>query len=162
MQDKAIIVDLGATKILTGIASLEGHILATVKYPTKSTRSSAEIIDDIGRSIKQLIIEVGCQTQQIKGIAVCCPGPLKYPEGIILESPNLGWSQLNIKAILEERYQVPVLVDKDTNFAAWGEYWFGQNRRYQHLLYLTVSTGIGAGLVLGGHIYRGGMEELVK
>jgi glucokinase len=154
---KIVAVDLGATKILTGIATKAGDILETVKIMTRSERSAGDIIADISSSVEYIINKSGTDYSQIDAVGICVPGPISYPELVIHDSPNLKWNRVEIKRELEARIKKPLIVEKDANMAAWGEFFFGQNQRYRHLLYITVSTGVGCGLILDGQIYRGSM-----
>ena len=149
-------VDLGATKILTGLATTDGRILASVKMPTDCNGLDAKgVLDSICAGIDRIIMENTVNKDNIKAIVVASPGPLQYPQGIIRGSPNLGWQRVCLKKELSNRMQREVLVDKDTNIAALGEYYYGQDSKYQELLYVTISTGIGGGIIANGQVYHG-------
>lgn len=147
-------VDLGGTKILAGLLTPEGRVLKTIKQPTPGTAGADEIMDRICASITELRALVS-ECDQLAGIAVGAPGPLYYPEGIISTTPNLGWKNVNLKKGLTQRLHREVIVENDGNMAALAEAHYGQKGRYRHLLYLTISTGIGGGIIIDGKIYRG-------
>lgn len=149
------VVDLGATKILSGIATTRGQILVREKLPTLKENGPEDIIERICRSIRELARLCGDYETQIAGVAVASPGPLSYPEGVVVDSPNLAWTRVPLKDELSKRLAKPVIVDKDTNLAALGEYHFGRQARPRSLLYITLSTGIGGGIILDGQIWRG-------
>lgn len=156
MREVVIGVDLGATKILTGAITTGGQILAKAKFPTCSgERDAGEILDLISNSIIKTIEDNCFAEDEIRGIAVAAPGPLSYPDVEVVDSPNLGWSKLFLKDELCRRLGRQVIVEKDTNMAVLGEYFFGQRYNCRCLLYITVSTGIGGGIMIDGKLYRG-------
>ncbi len=93
--------------------------------------------------------------QKLGAVVVGAPGPLDSETGLIYEAPNLKWKQVPLREVLQEALQVPVWVDNDANLAALGEYTYGYPLEFEVLLYLTVSTGIGGGIITNGEIYRG-------
>jgi len=147
-------VDLGASKILSGIGTSDGQILQKTKQLTPHGNASS-VIDLIADNILEWIKIAEAQHDSVKGIAVAVPGPVTYPGAVIEDSPNLGWQRVEFKEELSRRLGRPVVVDKDTNLAALGEYHFGQDRKYAHLLYLTVSTGVGGGIIINDRLYHG-------
>lgn len=155
MRRKVIIgVDLGATKILSGMGTPQGQILQKTKTWTPTGGPEA-VLDVIAESIAALIKTAETRKYSIKGIAAAVPGPLTYPQAVMKDSPNLGWQRVEFKKEMSDRLGRSVIVDKDTNLAAWGEYYYGQGMKYENLLYLTVSTGIGGGIIADGRLYHG-------
>lgn len=155
MADLIIAVDLGATKIRTGIASADGKIINKKQIPTNRAEGAGYILDRIAICVKEIIKENSSAGDEILGIAVATPGPLSYRDSIVWDSPNLRWSRVALKKELERRLGKTVIVDKDTNMAALGEFHFGRHGRCKHLLYVTVSTGIGGAVIIDGRLYRG-------
>lgn len=155
MQDLIAVVDLGATKILSGIATTRGQILVREKLPTRKENGPEDIMERICRSVRELAQLCGDYETQIARVVVASPGPLTYPEGVVVDSPNLDWTRVFLKDELSKRLAKSVIVDKDSNLAALGEYHFGRQARPRSLLYITVSTGIGGGIILDGQIWRG-------
>lgn len=154
MSRVVIGVDLGGTKILAGVVTADGQILRTLKQPTLSERGAEDILDRISAGMEELMAGLS-QADTLAGIAVGAPGPLFYPQGIISTTPNLGWDSLDLKKGLSRRLGRPVLVDNDANLAALAEARFGKYSHCNHLLYLTISTGIGGGIIINRQIYRG-------
>ena len=155
MPEFGIGIDLGGTKILTGLMTLDGEILSRRLIPTEAgTQAPAVIIDKMADSVMELMAEAG-GARKIMGFSCAAPGPITYPHGVIMDSPNLGWQQVRLKHELEKRLGQKVIVGKDTDLAALGEYYFGQGCQYDHLIYITVSTGIGGGIIADGKIYHG-------
>ena len=92
----------------------------------------------------------------VRGIGVASPGPLDPYRGVILATPNIPqWRDFPLRAYLEERFGVPVVVDNDANAAAVAEWRYGAGRGHHHLLYLTISTGIGGGVIVADRLLRG-------
>lgn len=155
MSEYIVGVDLGATKILTGIATSDGKILYKEKLPTWSERGAGDILDRLCCSIKHVVSQAGITSKQVIGIAVATPGPLSYPDAVVRNSPNLNWDYIPFKAELSKSLDTDVIVEKDTNMAVLGEYYFGRKCRYKQMLYITVSTGIGGGIITEGQVYHG-------
>ncbi|QGU00372.1 ROK family sugar kinase or transcriptional regulator [Candidatus Syntrophocurvum alkaliphilum] len=148
-------VDLGATKILSGIVAKDGAIVKRVKQPTIKERSPKDIVNRIVMAINDLLKDKSLEAHKIEKIVVAAPGPLSYPDGVIYDTPNLKWGYFPLKEELEKRLQKEVQVEHDATTAALGEYFFGQKKQYKHLLYMTVSSGIGGGIIIDGKPYRG-------
>src|SRR5437763_7503791 len=93
---------------------------------------------------------------RLAAVGVGCGGPLDRRRGLILSPPNLpGWDEFPVVALLEERLGVPVLLDNDANAAALGEHRYGAGRGLRHLVYITISTGIGGGVIVRGELVHG-------
>ena len=155
MRKLVIGVDLGGTKILAGIANTNGTILGKKRVLTPAGADPDQVLDVIIECIRELQRTCQVREEEIKGIAVATPGPLSFPDGVVRDSPNLGWERVNFKEELIRRIGKPVIVEKDTNMAALGEYYFGRQRGCGDLLYITVSTGVGGGIICDGKVYRG-------
>jgi glucokinase len=142
------------------LATREGEILHKVRRPTDAHRGSAF---GVARLIEMLHETIACTnakgvsgTDQIAGIGVACGSPMDAEQGIILGPPNLqSWNPVPIKEILETEFGLYTRLENDANAGALAEWLFGAGRGYQHVIYLTMGTGIGGGLVLDGRLYRG-------
>jgi glucokinase len=100
--------------------------------------------------------EAGCEPGDVEAVGVSIPGPLDPDRGVVLNPPNLlGWHDVPVRDLLEDAFQTPVFVENDANAAALAEWHFGAARGFQHVAYLTMSTGVGGGLILGGRVHRG-------
>lgn len=149
-------VDLGGTKIYTALAAEDGQVLAEVKIPTEAGKGLSHVVERIVESVEQ--VQRAAPPKTVRALALGAPGPLDTVKGIIHLAPNLQWQNVPIKQILEERLSLPVLLDNDANLAALGEHVFGAGRGEENMVYITVSTGVGGGLVLGGRLYRGSTD----
>lgn len=154
IDDYVIGVDLGGTKIYTALASNKGDILAEIKIFTQASYGPEHVIRRIVRTVEQVQIKAGLRGK-VNALGIGAPGPLDPVRGIVYQAPNLGWRDLPLKKILEDKTQIPAAIDNDANLAALGEHVFGAGRGVEDMVYVTVSTGIGGGLILGGKLYYG-------
>lgn len=155
MQGYVVGVDLGGTKILTALADLEGKLLNKERLPTKADEGEEAVITRIIDSINRVLNKAGIEEEELEAIGLGCPGPLDVTKGIVYQAPNLGWQNVNIKELLENEIEAPVLIENDANAAALGEKWFGAGQGKDNLIYITVSTGIGGGIIIDRELYRG-------
>lgn len=154
MRELVLGIDLGATKILTGIVGRDGTLLGQSRLPTP-VNDSCKVLNRMVESAHELVQVCGVREEEITGIAIAAPGPLAFPAGVVRDSPNLGWEQVQLKQEMSQRFGRPVTIEKDTNMAVLGEYYYGRYCNCEELLYITVSTGIGAGIITSGKLYRG-------
>lgn len=146
-------IDLGGTKIAGVLCTPSGKVLMDVQIPTEAKKGKKHVIENIRKAIHMLKTS---QKVKIKAIGIGAPGPIIYEKGIVVEAPNLpGWKKVHLKEILEKDYKVPVFVDNDANCAALAESWFGAGKFAQHFIYITISTGIGGGIIINKKLYRG-------
>ncbi|MBI5529568.1 MAG: ROK family protein [Deltaproteobacteria bacterium] len=149
-------VDLGGTKIYTAVADLRGRIISEVIVPTGAERGPAAVIDEIVRSVDDALCAAGIGRRALKAVGAGAPGPVVFARGLIADPPNLPrWCNVPLGAILEERLGTTVLVDNDANLAGLAEVRFGAAKGFRDVVYVTVSTGIGGGIIFGGEVFRG-------
>lgn len=147
-------VDLGGTQLRAVRIDPDGNILAFTRTDTAADDGPDAVI----AQIQSLIADVIGSTNrsQITGIGVGTPGPLDPFEGIVLEAPNLsGWINVPLKARLHESTGLPVAVGNDANVAALGEWRFGSGRGCKDFVYVTISTGIGGGVITDNKLLLG-------
>ena len=147
-------VDLGGTKILAGLFDDQGRLLGERLVPTCPEQGLRAVLDRMTGVIAELR-QQHAPGHELLGVVVGAPGPLNSETGLVYQAPNLNWKDIPLREMLQENLQVPVWVDNDANLAALGEYTYGCPLKYEVLLYLTVSTGIGGGIIMDGEIYRG-------
>jgi len=149
-------VDLGGTKILSAIVTKNGNIVKKVQVPTQASRGRARVVKNIVRSIRTLLMDARVPLSDIEAIGVGAPGPVLFKEGVVLNPPNLpGWKRVPLKKILAREFRKKVVLDNDANAAALGEGAFGFAKGLKNFIFITVSTGIGGGLVIDGKLLRG-------
>jgi glucokinase len=148
---KYIAVDVGGTHIRVAVYGSLGIIPDRVtRIPTQQPEESA--LDRLQNQISDFWPE----DEQVAGIGIAVPGPVDQKEGIIFSAPNIpGWVNLPLRSILEERFAVPVSLGNDANLAALGEWKYGAGQGHHHLLYMTISTGIGGGVICDDRLILG-------
>ena len=150
---KYIGIDLGGTKIAGVLADTGGTVLYQETIPTRTEEGQDKVIARIYGLIRVLLAAAGAG--EVKGIGLCTPGPSDLKAGVVIEAPNLKWKDLPIVALLEKEFNLPVVLENDANAAAYGEYVYGAARGRKDLIYLTVSTGIGGGIIINGKLVYG-------
>ena len=153
-------IDIGGTKLATVVADSTGHILGKVRKPTLAERGPEYALQSLCDMVRETVELAGLDQKAISAIGVSCGGPLDTKTGVVYSPPNLpGWDALPLKAQLESEFQIPTTVENDANASALAEYRFGGGRGYDALLYMTMSTGIGGGIVINGQIYHGANDS---
>lgn len=142
-------VDVGGTKILAGVLDADGELLDELRVDSPATDTEA-IEDAIVSAVEQL-----ADRHPIEAVGVGAAGYVDKSRSVVLFAPNLAWRGLDLRAELEGRLRLPVVIENDANAAAWGEFTFGAGRDVDDLLLVTVGTGVGGGIVLDGHLHRG-------
>jgi glucokinase len=148
-------VDLGGTKIATAAADFDGSLLSKVIKPTCPERGEDAVIETIVDSVKEAASSAGASKGDIKSIGIGSPGPIDPKAGTVIFAPNLMWHNVPIVHMLEGILDLPVCLENDANVAGLGEYRFGAGKGSKNMIYITVSTGVGGGLILDGEIYAG-------
>lgn len=152
-QDAIAAIDIGGTKIALGLARIDGQTLPFRRFPTRVERAPRAIIEEAANELEQMAAEAGVR---IVAVGIGCGGPLDRRRGLILSPPNLpGWDEFPIVRQIEERFRVPVLLDNDANASALGEHEQGAGRGLRNLVYITISTGIGGGLIINNQLVHG-------
>lgn len=152
-RDVVAAIDIGGTKIALGLADLGGRALPFHRLPTRVEIGPHRIIEEAAGELEKMAEGRGAR---ITAVGVGCGGPLDRRRGMILSPTNLpGWDELPIVKLLEERFGVPVLLDNDANAAALAEQEYGAGRGVRNLVYITISTGIGGGIIVNGELVHG-------
>lgn len=154
----AIGVDVGGTKILAGVVDDEGHLTSTTRRPTPSTDPEA-VADTIAELVDELCSGRGDGENrpdgEVETVGIGAAGFVDRERSTLLFAPNLAWRNEPLRDKVAKRVDLPVVVENDANATAWGEFRFGAGRTRRELVCLTIGTGIGGGIVLGGALYRG-------
>ena len=152
MAECYIAVDLGGTNIRAARGTAEGHILARASHRTPAIDGEAAVIQRIIQAIREVWPEDG----NARAIGISAPGPLDPWKGIVIYAPNLpGWSDVPLRDYIMQAFHVPTRLGNDANLAALAEYRFGAGKGYDDMIYLTLSTGIGGGVICGGRLLLG-------
>lgn len=147
-------VDLGGSKMFGTVANLSGTVQYEVRIPRDDDSPGAHL-ERLCELIENLLDAPRPPGQRIRGIGIGAPGITLGPEGIVTWAPSLGWRDLPLKQILTDRFAELVFVENDVNLAALGEWGFGAGRGVRNLVCIAVGTGIGAGIIIDGALYRG-------
>ena len=140
-------VDLGGTNIVAGALTDDGgDVIALRSEPTRADQGADAVIDRIVRIIDTVIAET------------IAPGPLDRERGIVVTTPNLGWTNFPLRDVIAERTGIPTRIDNDANCATVGEWWLGAARGARNVVGMTIGTGIGGGLILDGKLYHGSSD----
>jgi len=151
-------IDLGGTKMYGAISDLGGNIIDEVNLGRHGT-SGEESFNRLVALIDTLLASPILEGRRVRGIGVGAPGITLHREGIVKWAFTLNWKDFPLKARLAERYNLPIIVDNDVNLAALGELWFGAGQNTQNMVLVAIGTGIGAGIIIDGALYRGANES---
>ena len=147
-------VDIGGTTVKIGLFSIEGELLDKWEITTRKDDGGAYILQDITDSINAKLTEKGISKEDVKGVGMGVPGPVKE-DGTVVKCVNLGWGVFNAADELSELVGLPVKVGNDANMAALGEYWQGGGKSYQNIVMITLGTGVGGGIIINGKMLSG-------
>ena len=156
MGPRAVVgIDIGGTKTLSAVVEPAGRVLARHRIETPQTGPEG-VVAALTRSVAAVAASAGLRNEDLLGIGVGAPGPLDPATGVVFEPPNLvGWRDVPLARLLQDAVGFEVFVENDANAAALGEAWVGAGAGVRDLIYITVSTGIGGGLILNGDLYHG-------
>lgn len=150
-------VDVGGTKCAVTLGRAENddiNIVVRREFKTKCTPS--DVLEEFLREIKAIISENSLEFSDIASIGISCGGPLDAQRGIVQSPPNLkGWDDVHITEFFTSRTGIESFLDNDANACAVAEWKFGAGKGKKNVIFLTFGTGLGAGLILDGHLYGG-------
>ena len=150
-------IDLGGTNIVVGTVAEDGSELhGLVSEPTLPEQGSDAVVARIVKLARASLAEAHGKT--VAGIGIGSPGPLDTARGLVLMTPNLGWTNFPLRDRITAELGLPGTLDNDANCAVFGEWWRGAARGAKHVVGLTIGTGIGGGIVLDGQIYHGASD----
>lgn len=157
MDHYIIGIDIGGTKCAAAIATKDGTLLQRESIFTEGgIRSPKEVLVRLTTLAKELIEKEQISIKAIAGVGVSCGGPLDTKTGIIHTPPNLpDWQEIAVRDFFEKAFGLPVRVENDANATALAEWHFGAGRGAKNVVFITMGTGIGGGLILDGKLYRG-------
>jgi glucokinase len=156
MSRAALALDIGGTKLAAGVVDDSGRVHSFLVAPSQADRGpkrGVERLFDLGR---EAAAESGVPWSDIGIVGIGCGGPLDRGRGVLVSPPHLpGWLDVPITALAQDAYDLPAVLENDGTAAAAGEYRYGAGAGSQNMVYLTISTGVGGGVVIGGDLYRG-------
>jgi len=155
-MDKMIIgIDVGGTKVAGGLVSRKGRLGKTVTLPTRANEGFEASFSQVMAVIKRVIAQAG-GPERVQGIGICAPGPLNPRTGVVINPPNLpGWTNIRFTERVEKQFRLPARLENDANAAGLAEVLFGAAVGYNDVFYVTVSTGVGTGIIINKKVYHG-------
>jgi glucokinase len=149
-------VDIGGTKIIAAVFDGDGAVLSRIYCLTLAHEGPARVIKRLNQTIDRAIDKAGLQRSQVAGIGVAAAAIIDINRGLVTEAPNLPrWRNVPLPALISGEFNLPVYLLNDASAAALGEHRYGAGRGLNNLIYITVSTGIGGGIIIDGELYNG-------
>ena len=151
-----VAIDLGGTKILAALVSVKNKVAAREYQPTLADGGQRAVVDRIFEPIDRLLGKSGIKASRLEAIGIAAAGAIDSAKGLVTSSPHLpDWRDVPLKQIVARMYKVDAFIINDASAAALGEHRLGAGRGVGNLVYLTVSTGIGGGIIINGRLYLG-------
>lgn len=147
--------DIGGTKIAVCLADSSGTIRNDARLSTGALSDYRDVLPEMVAVGKRVVADAGYQLSDIRAVGICAPGPLDVPNGLMLKSPNLAWHKVPVRDDLARHLGVPAYLDNDANAGVLAEWFFGKAKGLHDVIYLTMSTGVGGGVVTGGQLMQG-------
>jgi glucokinase len=151
----AAVADIGGTFTRVALIAADGQVLAFHRWLPELKTDAPQIIRELVAHLRRLAEECRVEQGALAGLGVAVAGELDARTGYLYDAVNLGWRELHLTALLEQASGLPALIEMDAHAAALGEAWLGAGREARDLALIIVGTGIGAGLILDGKLYRG-------
>jgi len=149
-------IDLGGTKTAVCIGDESGRLLHTDRMPTEADTSPERWLERLSVLITSVRRAAGVELSDLSAVGLAVPGPMNVATGMVLEPPNMpAWRRVPVKSWVEQLTGLPVHINNDANAAVLAEYRYGAFRGTPDLIYLTMSTGIGGGIISGGRLVQG-------
>jgi len=157
MKSYVIGVDVGGTNIKLGLVHARGNVIARTSFPTKLFISNkTKLINALALEVQAIVAWAGVPKKNIAGVGIGLPGLIDHHKGLVRFLPNIpGWRNVRLKHILQQKLKLPVFIDNDVKLITLAEWKFGAGKGADHMVCLTLGTGVGSGLILGGRLYRG-------
>jgi glucokinase len=149
-------LDIGGTKIAAGVVDAAGETHSFLVKPSRTELGVDAVLEDLFALGRSAVAESGIPWHAIEAIGIGCGGPLDAERGVLLAPPHLpGWRDVPVMALTESEFERPVVLENDATAAAAGEHRWGAGAGTRHMVYLTISTGVGGGVVVDGNLFRG-------
>lgn len=156
MSQKIIGIDLGGTSVKFAILTQEGEIQEKWSIKTNILDEGSHIVDDMIESIQHRLNLLGLSATDFQGIGMGSPGVVDRENGTVIGAYNLNWKTLQpIKEKMEKALGIPFFIDNDANVAALGERWMGAGENQPDVVFMTLGTGVGGGIVAEGKLLHG-------
>lgn len=149
-------IDLGGTAVKVGIVDACNRIVGRSQVPTRAERGWMKVVETMVQAVEDALADADLMLVDCDAVGVSCPGTIDVESGLVEYSNNLGWSHVPLASVLEKKLYLPVRIENDANCAAMGEVVAGAARGCSDAVLLTLGTGVGSGIIIGGHIFEGG------
>ncbi|QDU38250.1 Glucokinase [Maioricimonas rarisocia] len=154
-EQRYVGVDIGGSSVKAGVVTESGQVLTRSTTAMEFEHGRDAMLERLYGLIEEIIAESGSESD-VGGIGLAAPGTMDIPGGIIFHPFNLpGWENLPLRDLVAERFGLPAILQNDANAAAFGEYWLGAAREADSLMFWTLGTGVGGGIVLNGRVWEG-------
>ncbi len=149
-------LDLGGTNVKAGVVDDNGTVISSCSVPTDAIDGPEAGVDNIAAAGRQAVKAAKISMENIVAVGLATPGTMDIPGGMLLDPPNLpGWINFPIRDRVAAKLQRPTILQNDANAAAYGEYWAGTAKNARSLLFYTLGTGLGGGVIVDDHIIEG-------
>ena len=156
MMKYAVGIDVGGSHIKFGLFDPDIQLVSETQFPTDKEVGAIELADFLAHQVQLLVSRYGLGMSDIRGVGAAFPSFVDYEKGLIVDTSNImALNDQPMRDMLSQRLGVPVCVDNDGNLAALAEHRLGAGRGHDNLIYATLATGIGGGLILNGMLFRG-------
>lgn len=163
MSEMFVGIDLGGTNIKIGLFDSELKLLSKTSVATKADMGPEVVIGKMAQTVEKLIVEAGLSLQDVVAVGIGTPGPARYTEGVIIKSTNMPtFKNVPICRMLNEKLGAPIVFDNDANVACWGEYAVGAGKGVKDMVFFTLGTGIGGGIISNGELVHGCDENAAE
>jgi glucokinase len=149
-------LDIGGTKLAAGVVDDQGRTHSFLVRPSRTELGSGALLEDLFALGREAVEQSGVPWTAIATVGIGCGGPLDAERGTLIAPPHLpGWRDVPVSELAEREYERPVVLENDATAAAAGEHRWGAGVGVGNMVYLTLSTGVGGGVVIDGRLYRG-------
>jgi glucokinase len=149
-------LDIGGTKLAAGVVDVEGQVHSFAVEPSRAHEGPESALPRLFELGRRAVAESGLEWPAIEAVGIGCGGPLDIERGVLIAPPHLpGWHDVPVVQLARAAYERPVTLENDATAAAAGEHRWGAGAGVRHMVYLTISTGVGGGVVIDGSLYRG-------
>lgn len=149
-------IDIGGSSFKVGVVADDGETLGSTRIASTLDRGLDAGLERLYECVEHVVTDCGSNWDEIRAIGVACPGTMDIPGGVVFHPFNLpGWENLPLRDRVAQRFGKPTILQNDANAAAFGEYWVGAARDAESLMFWTLGTGIGGGIVIDGKILTG-------
>lgn len=149
-------LDIGGTKLAAGVVDVSGAVQGFVVEPAEPGRGPGEGLARLFELGRRALAQAGTSTEDVAAVGIGCGGPLDSERGVLIAPLHLpGWEGVHVTELATEAFDRPAVLDNDATAGAAAEHRFGAGRGTRNMVYLTVSTGVGGGVILDGQVYRG-------